>query len=291
MGLLDGKVAAITGSGRGIGRAHAHRFAREGARVVVSDLGGARDGTGADQALADQVVDEIRAAGGQAVAHHGDISQPEGAEGLVGRAVAAFGQLDILVNNAGILRDKTLRKMTVEQWDAVIQVHLRGTFLCTQAAARHLLDRGAPGRIINTTSVSGLKGNFGQANYAAAKAGIYGFTLTAALELEKYGITVNAIAPIAHTRMTEDLPMMSAMPGAAELLAPERIAPAALFLASDRAADITGTILAVEGARIYLYRMSQTAAVLPADPAVGWTAEEIDARWAEIAGGPPGHPV
>ena len=283
--LLQGKVAAITGSGGGIGRAYALLFARHGARVVVNDLGGARDGTGTDRSMADQVVEEIRAAGGDAIADHGDVSEPRGAETLIRRAVDTFGQLDIMVNNAGILRDKTLRKMTVEQWDAVIQVHLRGTFLCTQATARHLMDRGAPGRIINTTSVSGLKGNFGQANYAAAKAGIYGFTLTAAIELEKYRITVNAIAPIAHTRMTEDLPMMSAMPDAAELLAPERIAPAALFLASERAAEITGTVLAVEGARMYVYRMSQTPPILPADPAAGWSAEEIDTRWAEIAGG------
>jgi len=284
MTLLRGKVAAITGSGGGIGRAHALLFARHGAKVVVNDVGGARDGTGADRAMADLVVDEIRAAGGEAVADHGDVSEPDGAEGLIRRAVDSFGQLDILVNNAGILRDKTLRKMTIEQWDAVVKVHLRGTFLCSQAAARHLMDRGAPGRIINTTSVSGLKGNFGQANYAAAKAGIYGFTLTAAIELEKYRITVNAVAPIAHTRMTEDLPMMSAMPDAAELLAPDRIAPAVLFLASDLAADITGTVLAVEGARMYVYRMSQTPAVLPGDQAAGWSAEEIDARWTELAG-------
>ena len=291
MDLVRGKVAAITGSGGGIGRAHALALAREGARVVVNDVGGARDGTGASPSMADLVVSEIRALGGEAVADHADIAEPAGAEGLVRRAVDAFGQLDIMVNNAGILRDKTLRKMTLEQWDAVIRVHLRGTFLCTQAAARHLMDRGSPGRIINTTSVSGLKGNFGQANYAAAKAGIVGLTLTAAIELQRHGITVNAIAPIAHTRMTEDLPMMSAMPGSAELLAPERIAPAVVFLASERAADITGAILAVEGARMYVYRMSQTPPVLPADTAAGWTAEEIDARWVELAGGPRGHPV
>jgi len=266
-------------------------LAREGARVVVNDVGGARDGTGASPSMADLVVSEIRALGGEAAADHADIAEPAGAEGLVRRAVDAFGQLDIMVNNAGILRDKTLRKMTLEQWDAVIRVHLRGTSLPTQAAARHLIDRGSPGRIINTTSVSGLKGNFGQANYAAAKAGIVGLTLTAAIELQRHGITVNAIAPIAHTRMTEDLPMMSAMPGSAELLAPERIAPAVVFLASERAADITGAILAVEGARMYVYRMSQTPPVLPADTAAGWTAEEIDARWVELAGGPRGHPV
>jgi NAD(P)-dependent dehydrogenase (short-subunit alcohol dehydrogenase family) len=252
--------------------------------VVVNDMGSARDGSGADRAMADLVVEEIRAAGGEAVADHGDIAEPEGADALVRRAVDSFGQLDILVNNAGILRDKTLRKMTVDQWDLVIKVHLRGTFLCTRAASLHLIERGAPGRIINTTSVSGLLGNFGQANYSAAKAGIYGFTMTSAIELGKYGITVNALAPVAHTRMTADLPMMAAVPDAAELLSPARVAPAALFLASDRAADITGAIVAVEGARMYLYRMIQTPACLASDPEAGWSAEEIDRRWTELGG-------
>jgi NAD(P)-dependent dehydrogenase (short-subunit alcohol dehydrogenase family) len=283
MGILNGKVAVITGAGGGIGRAHALLFASEGARVVVNDLGSSRDGDGAERAAADRVVGEIRAAGGQAVADHGDVSEPDGAETLVRRAIDAFGKLDILINNAGILRDKTIRKMTVAQWDSVIQVHLRGTFLCTQAAALHMSDRNQGGRIINTSSVSGLMGNFGQANYSAAKAGIYGLTMTAAIELRKHRITVNALAPVALTRMTEDLPMMAAMPNAPELLAPDFVAPAALFLASDLAADITGTVLAVEGKRMYAYRMIQTAAVLPHDPA-GWTPVEIRERWPEITG-------
>ncbi len=284
MGLLDGKVAAITGAGGGIGRAHALLFAREGAKVVVNDPGCARDGEGAETAVADRVVAEITATGGQALANRDDVSSAAGAESIVRTAIEAFGKLDILVNNAGILRDKTLRKMTEEMWDAVVQVHLRGTFLTMQAAARHMCERNEGGRIINTTSVAGLLGNFGQANYSAAKAGIYGLTCTGALELRKHRITVNAIAPVALTRMTQDLPMMQAMPNAAELLAPEHVAPAALFLASELAADITGQILAVEGKRIYLYRMTQTAAVMPLDDG-GWTATEIRERWGEISGG------
>ena len=282
MGLLNGKVAAITGAGGGIGRAHALLFAAEGARVVVNDLGGTLDGSGAGHAMADRVVDEIRAAGGDAAADHGDVSEPAGAEGLVRRAVDSFGKLDVLVNNAGILRDKSIRKMTVDQWDLVIKVHLRGSFLCTQAAAAHMADRNQGGRIINTTSVSGLMGNFGQANYSAAKAGIYGLTMTAAIELKKHRITVNALAPVALTRMTEGLPMMVAMPNALDLLSPAYVAPAALFLASEQAADITGAILAVEGKRMYVYRMTQTPAVVPRDP-TGWSAAEIRERWSEIS--------
>jgi NAD(P)-dependent dehydrogenase (short-subunit alcohol dehydrogenase family) len=280
MGLLDGRVAAITGAGNGIGRAEALLFAREGAQVVVNDLGGARDGTGSEEAVADQVVEEIRQAGGVAVANYADVGDPEGARSVVDHAVDRFGKLDIIVNNAGILRDKTLHKMDLEMWDEVIRVHLRGTFLCSQAAARHMRDRGEGGRIINTTSVSGLLGNFGQSNYAAAKAGIYGLTRTAALELKKHKIPVNALAPVALTRMTEDLPMMQAMQ-ADRLLSADLVAPAALFLASDMAGDITGQVLGVEGKRLYLYQMEQTPAVMPSGDA--WTAEEIRERWSEIS--------
>ena len=207
MGLLDGKVAAITGAGGGIGRAHALLFAREGARVVVNDVGGARDGTGGDDRAA-QVVAEITGAGGQAIASRDDVADGEGARRIVQTAIDTYGKLDILINNAGILRDKTLRKMDEAMWDAVVRVHLRGTFLCVQAAAQHMCDRNEGGRIINTTSVSGLMGNFGQANYSAAKAGIYGLTRTAAIELKKYSVTVNALAPVAFTRMTEDLSLI-----------------------------------------------------------------------------------
>ncbi len=282
MGLLDGKVAAITGAGGGIGRTHALLFASEGARVVVNDVGGSRDGSGGDQSMAQQVADEIRQAGGEAVVHTADISRREGAESLIRTAIDSYGKLDVLVNNAGILRDKTLRKMTDEMWDSVIQVHLTGSFLCLRAAAQHMIERGEGGAIINTSSVSGLMGNFGQTNYSAAKAGVYGLTRTAAIELKKYRITVNALAPVAHTRMTEDLPMMQAMPNSENLLAPEHVSPAALFLASELARDITGQVLAVEGKRVFLFKMIQTDACLPRGES--WTAQEIRDRWTEISG-------
>jgi NAD(P)-dependent dehydrogenase (short-subunit alcohol dehydrogenase family) len=287
MGLLDGKVAAITGAGGGIGRAYALLFAKEGAKVVVNDLGGARDGTGKGNTMAEQVCAEIMAAGGTAVPNYDDVSERSGADNIIKTAVDAFGQLDILINNAGILRDKTLLKMEDAMFDLVVKVHLRGTYMCTQAAAKHMAERAssgkAGGRIINTSSVSGLIGNFGQANYSAAKAGIYGFTRTCAMELKKYNVTVNAIAPVALTRLTEDLPMMAALPNAKDFLSPEHIAPAALFLASDLGADITGTVLAAEGPRMYLFKMIQTNGIMPKD-GQQWTAQEIRERWSEISG-------
>jgi len=207
MGLLDGKVAIITGSGGGIGRAHALLMAKEGAKIVVNDLGGTRDGAGTSESAANQVVDEIKKAGGEATTSYDNVSTAEGAANLVKKAVEAFGRADILVNNAGILRDKSFLKMDEAMFDSVIAVHLRGTFLCSQAFAKQVVTQGGGGRIVNTTSVSGMLGNFGQANYSAAKAGIYGLTRTTSIELQKHRITVNAIAPIAKTRMTEDLPM------------------------------------------------------------------------------------
>ncbi|MSP17407.1 MAG: SDR family NAD(P)-dependent oxidoreductase, partial [Myxococcales bacterium] len=281
MGLLDGKVAIITGAGGGIGRAHALLFAREGAKVVVNDLGGARDGSGTGSTMAEKVVAEIVAAGGQATPNFDDVSEREGAERIVKTALDSYGQLDILVNNAGILRDKTLLKMDDAMFDLVIKVHLRGTYLCTQVAARHMAERGKGGRIINTSSVSGMMGNFGQANYSSAKAGIYGLTRTASMELAKFSITVNALAPVALTRLTEDLMMFKALPNATELLAPEHVAPAALFLASELGAGVTGTVLAVEGPRVYLYKMTQTEGVMPRD-GQAWSAQEIKDRWSEI---------
>ena len=237
MGLVDGKVAIVTGAGGGIGRAHALLFAREGARVVVNDRGGARDGSGADASPADRVVAEIAASvgGGKAVANHDDVATAAGAAGILRTAVDAFGRVDVLVNNAGILRDKTFLKVDEAMWDAVVDVHLKGTFLCSQAVARQLVAQGGGGRIVSTTSVSGMLGNFGQANYAAAKAGIYGLTRTMSIELQKHRITVNAIAPIAKTRMTEDLPMFQGV----DTLTAGHIAPAALFLGSELCGDRT----------------------------------------------------
>jgi NAD(P)-dependent dehydrogenase (short-subunit alcohol dehydrogenase family) len=277
MGLLDGKVVVVTGAGGGIGRAEALLFASEGARVVVNDLGGARDGVGPGDAAATRVVDEIRAAGGEAVASFDSVATGEGAARIVAKAIEAFGRLDVLVNNAGILRDKSLGKMTEEMWDSVIAVHLRGTFLCTQAAARQLASQGDGGRIVNTTSVSGMLGNFGQANYSAAKAGIYGLTRTAAIELQKHRITVNAIAPIAKTRMTEDLPMFQGI----DSLTPEHVAPAALFLGSPLCGDRTGHVLAVSGSRMYAYKVVESKGRFK-EGTEAWSANEIAEHWDAI---------
>lgn len=278
MGLVDGKVVLVTGAGGGIGRAEALLFAREGAKVVVNDVGGARDGTGSGDAAAAKVVEEIKAGGGAAVANYDSVASPEGVARLMKTAIDAFGRLDVVVNNAGILRDKSLLKMDEEMWDSVVSVHLKGTFLCTQAAAKIMVSQGGGGRIINTTSVSGMMGNFGQANYAAAKAGIYGLTRTAAIELQKHRITVNAIAPIAKTRMTEDLPMFQS---GMDALTPEHIAPAAMFLGSDLCADRTGHVLAVAGQQMYIFKVMQSTGKFK-DGADPWTAQEIADHWESI---------
>jgi NAD(P)-dependent dehydrogenase (short-subunit alcohol dehydrogenase family) len=194
-------------------------------------------------------------------------------------ATDTFGRLDVLVNNAGILRDKTLLKLDQAMWDAVIEVHLQGTFLCMQAAARQLREQGSPGRIVNTTSVSGLLGNFGQANYAAAKAGIYGLTRTASIELQRHQIMVNAVAPIAKTRMTEDLPMFEKV----DTLTPEHVAPAHLFLSSALSGDLTGAVLAVAGAKMSIYKVVESPGKYKESDGGVWTAEEIAEHWEAIS--------
>ena len=279
MGLLDGKVAIVTGAGNGIGRSHALLFAKEGAKVVVNDLGGPRDGSASDSSAAEKVVAEIKAAGGQAAANHDNVATAEGAAGIVKSAVDAFGRVDVVVNNAGILRDKTFLKMEEPNFDAVISVHLKGTFLVSQAVVKQMVAQGEGGRVVNTTSVSGMMGNFGQANYAAAKAGVYGLTRTMSIELQKHRITVNALAPIAKTRMTEDLPMFQ---HGRDALTPDHIAPAALFLASPLCGDRTGYVLAVAGARMYAFKVVETAGKFKDDAAGVWTPQEIADNWDAI---------
>jgi NAD(P)-dependent dehydrogenase (short-subunit alcohol dehydrogenase family)/acyl dehydratase/putative sterol carrier protein len=268
MGLLDGKVAVITGAGGGLGRCHALALAREGAKIVVNDLGGTRDGTGAGSAMADQVVEEIKGLGGEAVPNYDSVATLEGAANIMKTAVDAFGRIDILVNNAGILRDKTLLKMDESMWDSVIAVHLKGTYACTQSAVRIMKEQGTGGRIINTTSYAGLKGNFGQTNYAAAKGGIYSMTLVWGMELARYGITVNAIAPLAKTRMTEDIDMIPAE------MRSEQISPFVLYLASDLGKDVTGRIFGIHGQQIFEYKMTMTPGVTKKSAEL-WTPVEI----------------
>jgi NAD(P)-dependent dehydrogenase (short-subunit alcohol dehydrogenase family) len=278
MGLLDGKVAIVTGAGNGIGRAHALLFAREGAKVVVNDVGGARDGVGNDDAPAKRVADEIKSAGGKATPSFDSVTTAAGAGAIVKTAVDAYGRVDVLVNNAGILRDKTFLKMDEEMWDAVQAVHVKGAFLVSQAAAKQMVAQGHGGRIVNTTSVSGMLGNFGQSNYAAAKAAVYGLTRTMSIELQKHRITVNALAPIAKTRMTEDLPMFQGV----DTMTPEHISPAALFLASDLAGDRTGYVLAVAGARMYAFKVVETAGKFKDADGGVWTPQEIAENWDAI---------
>ena len=248
MGLLEGKIAIITGAGRGIGRAEALAMVKEGAKVVINDLGGALDGTGKQAMVADQVVDEVVAKGGQAVADYSDVGTLEGVDNMIWKALSKFGRLDIMINNAGILRDKMLLNMEENDWDLVQKVHSKGTFLCTRAAGRIMKAQGEGGVILNTTSMSGLIGNVGQANYSFAKAGMYGFTKTAAAEFGRYGIRVHAICPNAYTRMTASLPGLKGI--TEEMLNPATIAPLAVFLASDLSKNLTGRVILAHGGTI-----------------------------------------
>ena len=274
MGLLDGKVAIVTGAGGGLGRTHAIALAKEGAKVVINDLGGTVDGSGGDAAMADQVANEIKAMGYEAAASYTSVADRDGAEAILKTAIDAFGRLDILVNNAGILRDRTLLKMTDGEFDLVMKVHARGTYLCTQIAGAYFKEAGHGGVIINTTSYSGLVGNFGQSNYGTAKAGIAGFTRTIAQEFGRMGVTVNAIAPMAKTRMTENI---AAVP---DDVTPEMISPFVVYLASEHAKDVTGRIFGTHGPQIFEYRMLMTDGVTKDDGL--WTADEISDAMEEI---------
>jgi NAD(P)-dependent dehydrogenase (short-subunit alcohol dehydrogenase family) len=271
MGLLDGKVALITGAGGGLGEAYAKLFAREGAAVVINDLGGPRDGSGADTSMAQAVVDAIKADGGRAVANGADISTMAGGQSVFDDAIRHFGRADILVNNAGILRDQTFAKASEADWDRVIKVHLKGTFCCTLPVFRWMRENGG-GVIVNTSSTSGLIGNFGQTNYGAAKGGIWGLSNVLAIEGRKYNIRIWTLAPGALTRMTADLPRYKENPGAA--LGPDGIAPAVLYMVSDLSGDQTGKVLGVSGPRgVREMRMMEMEGWKP--PHSGWKAHDI----------------
>src|SRR5580658_966860 len=289
VGALEGRVAVITGAGRGLGREHALLFAAEGAKVVVNDLGGGMDGSGDDRSAAEQVVDEIGAFGGEALANSDDIASPEGAQNLVNAAVEAFGDLHVLVNNAGILRDRMLVNMSEEDWDSVIHVHLKGHFLPTRYAAGYWREQVKEGHevnasVINTTSTSGLLGNPGQTNYGAAKAGIAAFTVITAQELIRYGVRVNAIAPAARTRMTENTPGLSDVvkapeSGAFDVWDPANISPLVAYLATE-GCPATGKVFFVQGGTVRLFQpWTMTETIQRQDR---WTVAELETEMPKL---------
>lgn len=292
MGALDGRVAIITGAGRGIGREHALLFAAEGAKVVVNDLGGAVDGSGDDRTPAEQVVAEIREAGGEAVANADDVADWGGGKHLIDAAVEAFGDLHVLVNNAGILRDRVIVNMTEEDWDSVIHVHLKGHFVPTRHAANYWREKSKAGEevhasVVNTSSTSGLLGNPGQANYGAAKAGIAAFSVIAAQELGRYGVRVNAIAPAARTRMTESTPGLSDIVKAPndesqfDVWDPRNISPLVAYLATE-GCPVTGRVFFVQGGTVRNFQnwtMTDTI-----DRHARWTLEELAAEMPKLDG-------
>ncbi|MFF5988089.1 SDR family oxidoreductase [Prauserella flavalba] len=281
-GLCQGRVVIVTGAGRGIGRAHALAFAAEGAQVVVNDVGVALDGSATGEGPAAEVVAEIEARGGKAVASTDDVADFAGAQRLIGSALEHFGRLDVLVNNAGVVRDRMLVNLAEDEWDAVIRVHLKGHFAPLRHAAAHWRAEAKAGRtpsarVINTSSGAGLLGSVGQGNYVAAKAGIAGLTVVAAEELARYGVTVNAIAPSARTRMTEEVfaDLMAAPRDGFDAMAPENVSPLVVWLGSEESADVTGRVFEVEGGQVSL--------------AQGWRhgpAEDKGARWEPAELGP-----
>ncbi|MEV8103281.1 SDR family oxidoreductase [Streptomyces sp. NPDC088135] len=286
--LCAGRVAVVTGAGRGLGRAHALAFAAEGAKVVVNDLGVGLDGSGGTAGPAQQVVEEIRAAGGEAVAHHGDIATADGAASLVATALDSFGRLDTLVNNAGFLRDRMLVNLDEDDWDAVTRVHLRGHFLPLKHAAAHWRAEAKAGRVpearvVNTGSGAGLLGSVGQGGYSAAKAGIVALTLVAAAEMGRYGVQVNAIAPAARTRMTEETfaeTMAAPGEGAFDAMAPENVSPLVVWLGSAACAGVSGRVFEAEAGRITVmegWRPGPTA-----DKGARWSPAEAGAAVSEL---------
>jgi NAD(P)-dependent dehydrogenase (short-subunit alcohol dehydrogenase family) len=279
MNLLEGQVAIVTGAGNGIGAAVVELLAQEGAQVVVNDLGTHKDGSGSDPTVADRVADELNATGRHALASHHDVTVGSEANALVRAAIEHFGQLDALINCAGIQGDHALLNMDESTWTAIINAQLTGTFNCLRAAAAAMRTNKNGGRIVNTTSTAGLLGNFGQSSASAAAAGVYGLTRTAAIELQRHGIMVNAVAPLARTRQTEELPMFQK----SNALTPAHVAPAYLFLASKLAGDLTGQVLAAAGGRISVYRMTDTHSRFKDEEAGIWTAEEIAQEFSDLA--------
>jgi NAD(P)-dependent dehydrogenase (short-subunit alcohol dehydrogenase family) len=292
MGALDGRVAVITGSGRGIGREHALLFAAEGAKVVVNDLGGSVDGSGDDRSAAQQVVDEITAGGGDAIANGDDITDWDGGKRLIDSAIEAYGDLHVLVNNAGILRDRVLVNMSEQEWDSVIQVHLKGHFVPTRFAAAYWREQTKAGKevhaaVVNTSSTSGLLGNPGQSNYGAAKAGIGAFTIIAAEELSRYGVRVNAIAPAARTRMTEQTPGLSDIVQAPKDAAqfdswdPANVSPLVAYLSTEKC-PATGKVYFVQGGQIRLFQPWTMTDTLEKDDR--WTVAELQTEMQRLDG-------
>ena len=274
--LLKGRVAVVTGAARGVGREIAMLMARQGAKVVVNDYGGSEAGLGSDRKPADEVVDEIRRAGGEAAANYDSVASMAGGQAIIKTALDAFKRVDIVVNNAGILRDRMIFNMSEEEWDAVINTHLKGTFAVTRAAAP-LMREQKWGRFINMTSTSGLIGNVGQANYAAAKLGIFGLTKVTALDMARYNVTANCISPFAWTRMIGTIPTETETQKARvekiKKLSPAHIAPVAAFLASDAAKDVTGQVFGVRGKEIMLFGHERP--IMRVHDDAGWTVERL----------------
>jgi NAD(P)-dependent dehydrogenase (short-subunit alcohol dehydrogenase family) len=290
MGALDGRVAIITGAGRGIGREHALLFAQEGAKVVVNDLGGAMDGSGDDRTPAQQVADEIRGMGGEAIANADNVAEWEGGQRLVNAAVEAFGELHVLVNNAGILRDRVLVNMTEEEWDAVIAVHLKGHFVPTRWAAAYWREQTKAGKdvkasVINTSSTSGLLGNPGQTNYGAAKAGIAAFNIIASQELVRYGVRVNGIAPAARTRLTESTPGLGDMvqppedPSLFDVWDPANVSPLVAYLATEDC-PATGKMFFVQGGSVKIMQGWSMGEGVEKDDR--WTVAELQSELKDL---------
>jgi NAD(P)-dependent dehydrogenase (short-subunit alcohol dehydrogenase family) len=278
MDLLKEKIAIVTGGGRGIGRATALAMAREGARVLVNDLGTTAAGEPAGDTCAEEVAEEIRAQGGVAEADTHSVATADGASAIIEHALSRFGGLDVLVNNAGVGLDAQLHRLDAVEWQRALDTLLTGTFHCLKAAVRVMKKAGA-GSIINTTSLSGLRGNWGQAHTSAAAAGVIGLTRTASIELQKYGVRVNAVAPVAKTRLTEALPMFEHVSS----MRAEHVAPAYVFLASDASRDVTGVVLSAAGGRLSVFRLSETQGALKEEDDGIWSAEEIAEHWSAIA--------